>query len=275
MKALAFMYHDVTPRGREDDSGFPGGDAARYKLQPQQLDDHVGAIRGTGRAVVAIESADLDRDPPPLVLTFDDGGTSAMTIAERLDRLGWCGHFFMTGAYVDRPGFLSRGELRELRQRGHAIGSHSYSHPLRMAALPAPRLRDEWTRSVAVLSDILGEPVLTASVPGGDYSLLVAATAADAGIRFLFTSAPTVRAERVGNLIVVGRYVVRRSTAARRVAAVAAGATGPRVQQMALWELKRVAKAVGGNGYLAIRERILGRSDAVRWGDEAQSKYPS
>ena len=29
------MYHDVVAAGREDESGFPGGDAARYKLTPQ------------------------------------------------------------------------------------------------------------------------------------------------------------------------------------------------------------------------------------------------
>lgn len=268
MKALAFMYHDVTAKGREDDSGFPGGDAARYKLQPGQLAQHLEAMGRIRCAAVNIEGADLESDLAPLLLTFDDGGASGMTIADRLDQLGWSGHFFMTGAYVGRSGFLTRADLRELRRRGHVIGSHSYSHPLRMAALPAPRLRDEWTHSVDVLSEILGEPIRTASVPGGDYSLPVAHTAAEAGIRFLFTSVPTVRASAAGDVIVVGRYVVKRSTTAARVAAVAAGAPGPRLRQLAFWELKRAAKAVGGNGYLALRERLLGRSDAVRWGDE-------
>jgi peptidoglycan/xylan/chitin deacetylase (PgdA/CDA1 family) len=264
------MYHDVTAPGREDDSGFPGGDAARYKLEPQQFDAHVDAIRAARPdvAAIGIERADLEREPAPVIVTFDDGGASAMLIAERLDQVGWTGHFFVTGAYIGRRGFLTASELRDLVARGHVVGSHSYSHPLRMAALPPARLREEWTRSIAELSDMLSEPIRTASVPGGDYSLRVAQTAADAGVQYLFTSLPTARAERVGNMIVVGRYVVKRTTTAARVAAVASGSAAPRLQQLAWWQLKRAAKAVGGSAYLAVRGRILRRSGAVRWGDE-------
>jgi peptidoglycan/xylan/chitin deacetylase (PgdA/CDA1 family) len=271
VNAVALMYHDVIPAGREDTSGFPGGDAARYKLTPQQFDDHLAAIRATaappaGAAVRGRPAA--AGQPTPLFITFDDGGASAMTIADQLERFGCRGLFFMTAAYVGRPGFLRLGELRELRQRGHVVGSHSYSHPLRMARLPVARIDDEWRRSVEVLGDILGDPVVTASVPGGHQSLVVARMAAAAGIRFLFTSEPVVRTREVDGMRVIGRYVVRRSTSPRVVAAVAAGALTPRLKQLALWELKKVAKAVAGGAYLTMRERLLGRSGAVQWGDE-------
>lgn len=275
MKAIALMYHDVTPDGRADASGFPGGDAARYKLTPVQFDRHLQAIGAAARRpAVAVDTADLDRLPPPLLLTFDDGGASAMRIADHLDRLGWRGHFFMTAGYVDRPGFLASRELRELRRRGHVVGSHSCSHPLRMARLPLGRLREEWTRSAAILSDVLGDAVITASVPGGDYSRMVGRTAADAGIRFLFTSSPAIRVRRAGELTVVGRYVVQRSTDPARVASVAAGSALPRVRQRALWELKRAMKTVAGGAYLLARDRLLRRSNDVRWGDELQYRRP-
>lgn len=269
MKAIALMYHDVMPAGREDASGFPGGDAARYKLTPAQFDDHLAAIRTKAKRTAGlIEAVEVDCGPAPLLLTFDDGGASATTIADRLERVGWRGHFFMTGAYIDRPGFLDGAALRDLRRRGHVVGSHSYSHPLRMARLPMGRLKEEWARSVASLADVLSEPIHTASVPGGHHSPAVARTAAEAGIRFLFTSEPTVRIRRVGDMIVIGRYVVRRSTPAAVVAAVAAGSPAPRVRQLALWELKKVAKTIGGAAYLVLRDRWLGRSRKVEWGDD-------
>lgn len=269
MSAIALMYHDVTPAGREDASGFPGGDAARYKLTPSAFDNHLAAIHvRTHGPAVAIDAVDLRRRPAPLLLTFDDGGASAVAIADRLERRGWRGHFFMTAAYVNRPGFLTAEQLRDLRRRGHLIGSHSYSHPLRMGRLPLDRLRDEWARSVALLADVLGEPVHTASVPGGHHSPEVARTAAEAGVRFLFTSEPSARMRRVGEMIVLGRYVVQRSTGAAVVAAVAAGSQAPRLRQLALWELKKAAKTAGGAAYLALRDRLLGRSDKVRWGDD-------
>src|SRR2546426_622750 len=67
------MYHDIVPRGAEDSSGFPGGDAASYKLTPAQFDAHLDAI--ARRAGVA-----------PPVMTFDDGGDSARSAADALAR---------------------------------------------------------------------------------------------------------------------------------------------------------------------------------------------
>jgi peptidoglycan/xylan/chitin deacetylase (PgdA/CDA1 family) len=269
VKAIALMYHDVTPVGREDASGFPGGDAARYKLTPAQFDDHLAAIRvRADRPVGVIGHLDVERIAAPLLLTFDDGGASAAAIADRLEHVGWRGHFFMTAGYVDRPGFLTARDLRDLHRRGHVIGSHSYSHPLRMARLPIGRLRDEWHKSVAVLADMLGEPIRTASVPGGHSSRAVAREAARAGIRFLFTSEPIVRVRRVGDMMVIGRYVVQRSTPPEVAAAVAAGSPAPRFRQLALWATKRVAKTIGGATYLAARDRLLGRSPDVTWGDD-------
>ena len=275
MRAIALMYHDVTPQGGEDGSGFPGGDAARYKLVPERFDDHLRAMCSVGAyAGTLVDQADLESDRPPLLLTFDDGGASAVAIADRLEAEGWRGHFFVTGAYIDRAGFLRRAEIRDLRQRGHAIGSHSYSHPLRMANLTPTQILAEWTCSIDILSDVLGEPVVTASVPGGHYSQMVGRMAADAGIRFLFTSAPTFRVRRIGCLSVFGRYVVQRNVRAARVASVAAGAAGPRVRQLAWWELKRIAKVLSGDAYLRFRDRLLGRSAHVRWGDEFEVRGP-
>src|SRR5207247_7838621 len=116
--------------------------------------------------------------------------------------------------------------------------------------------------------DALGEPIVAGSVPGGHHSHAVAQAAQAAGLRFLFTSAPLVHARRVDRLLVLGRYVVNRSTHPDVAAAVASGAVRPRLRQLAAWEMKKVAKTIGGLAYLSIRDRLLGRSDKVRWGDD-------
>ena len=41
----ALMYHDVVPEGAEDTSGFPGRDAALYKVTPRQFEAHLDAIQ--------------------------------------------------------------------------------------------------------------------------------------------------------------------------------------------------------------------------------------
>lgn len=44
---IALMYHDVVAPGRDDESGFAGAAAARYKMTPGEFATHLDAI---GRA---------------------------------------------------------------------------------------------------------------------------------------------------------------------------------------------------------------------------------
>jgi peptidoglycan/xylan/chitin deacetylase (PgdA/CDA1 family) len=248
------MYHDVTlPGSSSDASGFPGGDAARYKLTRRQFDAHLVAIARR----VALP-----------ILTFDDGGVSAMDIAEALERRGWRGYFFVTTGFLDRPAFLSRAHLRDLHARGHVVGSHSHTHPLRMAACSEAKLRDEWTRSTSILADTIGAAIPFASVPGGHHSDAVCRIAATLGLDTLFTSEPTTRMTYVDGMRVAGRYAIQRSTTAATASALAAGDVLPRLQWTALWAAKSGIKRIAGPAYLWARARVLRASPNVRWGDD-------
>ncbi len=249
---LALLYHDVVPAGQDDVSGFPGAGAARYKLAPAELAAHLDAIR----AAVAPAPGKV-----PLLLTFDDGGASAYDpIAGLLEARGWRGHFFITTDCVGRPGFVTPAQLRELRDRGHVLGSHSCSHPERFSSCSREQLVDEWRRSRAVLADVLGEAVTSGSVPGGFYSRAVAEAASEAGLTLLFTSEPTTRRRTVAGCEIAGRYTVYRGMSARAAAALASGRVLPRLRQAVLWNAKKVAKAVGGRAYLRLRHVLLRRA---------------
>jgi hypothetical protein len=252
------MYHDVVPAGAEDSSGFPGPDAALYKLDPHAFARHLDVI---ARHAPATPTRVFDHRPEmpstALALTFDDGGQSARFTADALELRGWRGHFFVTAGCVGHPAFLTPGDLRDLHRRGHVIGSHSYSHPLRMAQRGRAHLLDEWTRSVATLEDALGEPVLAASIPGGAYSATVAQTAAQAGIAVLFTSEPTGRSWSVAGTVVLGRYTIQRWMSPRMVAGLTRGHRAPRLGQWILWNGKKLTKACCGESYLRVRSRIL------------------
>lgn len=254
----ALMYHDVVAAGDEDTSGFPGRDAALYKVTPEAFAEHLDAIEGT----VPAHSAD-----PPAVLTFDDGGRSAMAAADMLERRGRIGHFFVTSNYIGARGFLTEGEIRELARRGHVIGSHSCSHPLRMGHCPWPQLLDEWVLSRSILSEIVGAGVSDASVPGGDFAPQVAEAAARAGITRLFTSEPTAESRSAFGLTLVGRFAIQRWTTAATAAALAAGEWLPCARQSVLWNAKKMTKRLGGERYLQIRRLLLRHGNDVQWGD--------
>lgn len=252
----ALMYHDVVPAGAEDTTGFPGRDAALYKVTPETFESHLAAIDGEGPGRAA--------NP---VITFDDGGASALGAADALERRGRRGHFFMTVDYIGAAGFLDEAALRDLHRRGHVVGSHSCSHPLRMAHCPDRQIRAEWADSRARLCDLLGADVTVASVPGGDYADRVADAAAEAGLQTLFTSEPTTSVRRVGGIDVHGRFTIRRWTTPATAAALARGEWLPCARQAATWTARKIGKRACGGAYLRLRHLLLRPGNQVRWGD--------
>ncbi len=264
VRAVTLLYHDAVLPGGLDESGFPGQGAGVYKLDVEDLERHFEQVRRVAHERVSTIHETLaapSRHRIPVLLTFDDGGVSAATYtADLLERLGWRGHFFVTGNLIDTPGFLSVQQIRDLHSRGHIIGSHSWTHPSRMSSCSWETLVDEWTRSAGRLSDILGEKVEVASVPGGYYARKVARAAAASGIRILFTSEPVKRIGEVAGCKVLGRYSLLRGM--RPEVSAALSTAGPATQQLGqyvMWNAKKAVKLVGGTHYLKLRDRILGR----------------
>jgi peptidoglycan/xylan/chitin deacetylase (PgdA/CDA1 family) len=258
MRAISLLYHDVVPDGRFDTSGFLGGDADIYKLHIEEFQQHLIAIRSSTQQQPTTAAQIAETRSMPLMLTFDDGGSSAHDcIADLLEAQGWRGHFFVTTDWIGRKGFLNQAQIRDLSSRGHLIGSHSCSHPQRMSHCSVRALQQEWNRSVAVLSDILGARVTLASVPGGFYARNVAETAAAAGLTTLFTSEPRTRREVVNGCTVWGRYTIQQGVKPATAAAIANGAILPRFQQTAYWNAKKLAKTAGGTSWLRMRKWLL------------------
>ena len=232
----------------------------------QQFEEQLKYLQTAGyQFITSLELLDFYTQNKPLppksvLLTFDDGGASAYTIiADLLEERGWRGHFFITTDFIGRPAFLTAPQIRALHGRGHIIGSHSCSHPPRISHLPPARILEEWKGSTEKLSGILGAGVNTASVPAGFYSPRVAAAAAAAGINVLFNSEPTLRVRQVEECRVAGRFGLQQSDPAKRAAALASAAPGPRFKQWAFWNAKKVVKAVGGEVWLSFRKRVLSR----------------
>lgn len=261
MRLVVLQYHDVVGDEGFDASGFAGAAAATYKMRAARFAEHLDAIAGASHGIPLLAGevrGDESLRNRRVLLTFDDGGASAYTrAAPLLEARGWRGHFFVTSDYIGRSTFLSESQIRELHERGHVIGAHSRSHPLRMAHCSWEELVEEWTSSLARLTGITGAPVTVASVPGGYYHRRVAEAAAESGVRTLFTSEPVTRCAAVGPCTVVGRFTLRRGSSARTAGALARGAVWPRLSQWTTWNLKKAVKRTAGGTYLRTREALL------------------
>lgn len=256
---ISLLYHDVVAPGDFSSSGFNSADANAYKLTRPDFEGHLRAIqdaRGRGDVVV-MDSPTRALSSKALLFTFDDGGASAVSIASLLEHYGWRGHFFVTTDYIGKPGFLTADQIRELQGRGHIIGSHSCSHPTRMSHCTRAELEREWTVSLRVLSEILGQNTRVASVPGGYYSNSVAEVAAAAGVEVLFNSEPTGKVQKINGCLVLGRYSIMHGDSAKSAASLAQGAWWPRFHQVLHWNSKKIAKRLGGSYYLRLRESMF------------------
>jgi peptidoglycan/xylan/chitin deacetylase (PgdA/CDA1 family) len=247
MRNVSLLFHDVYDADPRE-SGFASDAADRYKLP---VTDFEAQLAGLTR---------YHRDQ--FRITVDDGGLSYYThIADRLERHGWRGICFVTTNQIATPGFLDAPMLRELDKRGHVIGTHSVSHPLRFSALTPEAMQREWGLSRAILEDILGHPVTVGSVPGGYFSHTVTKAAGEAGLHTLFTSEPTTSVTSEYGCTVLGRFTIRHGDSNDLAQRLVASAPWARWAAWASWNAKGLVKPLLGTNYMRIADWLLRRPE--------------
>jgi peptidoglycan/xylan/chitin deacetylase (PgdA/CDA1 family) len=235
---IAFMYHEVTDEPAA--SGFQRPSAMVYKHPLREFEANLDQIAASGKIPERVDS--MLHAHTHLLLTFDDGGKSALVAADLLEKRGWRGHFFVITSFIDTPGFVTKSDVRELHARGHLIGSHSHTHPDVFRAISYSQMQYEWTYSRECLADILGEPVAAAAIPGGHGNYLTERAAASAGYRFLFTSIPRKVPWITDCMLCIGRVCAKKGTPVTRISALAHGRGF--TQQMCVWRMKSAARAL-------------------------------
>lgn len=193
------MYHDVFVRDTNE-SGFLRERDVPYKIRVDSFEQQVRAIDNY------CQKNNLGKDH--VVFTFDDGGKSFYSlIAPILEKYGYKGLFFISTKYIGDSTFLNEEEIKDLFKRGHIIGSHAHTHE-HLYDLSDEEVTNEWKNSVTILSNIIGAPIIYASIPNGDASKRVLDSAAQYGIKHIYTSEPTTKVSFYKDMNVIGRYVI-------------------------------------------------------------------
>ena len=96
----------------------------------------------------------LGRGAKQLALTYDDGPNDPHTLRllEVLAKHDVRATFFLIGRYVQQRPDIAR----EVAKAGHAIGNHTFSHPL-LIFKPASEIRAQMETCERVLNDAVGE----------------------------------------------------------------------------------------------------------------------
>ncbi|MGK5692013.1 polysaccharide deacetylase family protein [Streptomyces sp. URMC 128] len=93
------------------------------------------------------------RDRRQVALTFDDGPLPPFTgrILDTLERYGVPATFFCVG--INAGGFAE--DLTRMREQGHAIGNHTWSHPF-LPELSRPQLAEQINRTAEAIAEASG-----------------------------------------------------------------------------------------------------------------------
>ena len=239
MGSVVLMYHDIVVSD-DKTSGFQNASAFQYKLDEKAFEEHVEAL--TGKDVV---------------FTFDDGGVSFLTkAAPILEKHGRKGIFFISTKYIGTSGFLDVKQIQELSRRGHAIGSHTHTHPGIFTKLSSDEIENEWSQSYTILREILGDVEFSASVPNGYASSMVLDMANRCGFKKIFTSQPTTEEMDGNGYTVIGRYVVLNGMTGDDVLRIVTN-RGYRLKLSAKWHILNMLKRILGSSYDTVKAKIM------------------
>jgi peptidoglycan-N-acetylglucosamine deacetylase len=99
----------------------------------------------------------LDLKDHELVLTFDDGplGNNTQSILDTLQKHCTKAIFFAVGKMAMAQPKL----VQEMEQRGHTIGTHTWSHPRAMHTMPPEEAKLEIEKGFIAVSEAVGKPI--------------------------------------------------------------------------------------------------------------------
>jgi len=90
-----------------------------------------------------------------LMITFDDGLKSHYQAAQKLEKYGFTGWFFVPSGLVGKTGYLNWDQIKEMSKK-HVIGSHTMNHTRMNKHFSSKKLEMEIIDSKKILEKNLG-----------------------------------------------------------------------------------------------------------------------
>lgn len=251
------MYHELGIPGRplcQNDPGY-----RRYIVPATSFETQLRHLKSLGFTGISIGRALKDISAKQVVLTFDDGCETDLTVAAPiLNELGFAATFYVTAGFLGKAGYLTEVGLRELNKSGFEIGCHSMTHPY-LTDLNSAVLAVEIGAAKDKLEQILGQPVEHYSCPGGRFDDRVVAKVKEAGYSSFATSRPRLYSGP-DNRYCIGRIPVLKNTSVRQIED---SCEGRGLWRLAFGQRSRLAmqSLVGNRFYDNLRSALLSRSE--------------
>ncbi len=174
-------YHKVSA-AQQSDADF-------YTVTRDQFSQQLQSLASEGFTPLALDQL-ADRkgtSEKQFTLSFDDGTVDHFEIVlPVLAQFNLRGIFFAPTAKLNRQGYLTDQQLRQISEAGHVIGCHSHDHK-RLDTLNETELRHQLRTSCQKLQQITGKPVWAFAPPGGFSNPTVQRIALETGLNVIRT----------------------------------------------------------------------------------------
>jgi peptidoglycan/xylan/chitin deacetylase (PgdA/CDA1 family) len=250
------MYHELELPGRalaQTESGY-----VRYILHESAFRSQIDWLRNNGWRGLSVSEALQFPSGKSVSFTFDDGcETDLIAAAPILLEAGFHATFYVTTGFLNKPGYMSTAQLRQLSDLGLEIGCHSMTHPY-LDDIGSDQLRREIVDARLRLQDVTGSAVDHFSCPGGRYDERTVTLARETGYRSLATSHAHMNFSSTDRFA-LGRVAIMRNTGINAFQEIC---TGSILWKMRLSETVRgsARKLLGNSLYDRVRGGLLGRA---------------
>ncbi|MFN2439232.1 MAG: polysaccharide deacetylase family protein [Chitinophagaceae bacterium] len=161
-------YHHIRDRN------WPAGSSMiEYDVKIQAFKDQMKSLADSGYKTITPDEyvAYLTTGAPlpdkPVMLTFDDTDKEQYTIgAAEMNKYGFKGVFFLMTISIGRPNYMTKEEIKNLSDRGHIIGAHTWDHH-RVTKYTDEDWDKQLSESSKKIEAITGKPVKYFAYPFG------------------------------------------------------------------------------------------------------------
>jgi peptidoglycan/xylan/chitin deacetylase (PgdA/CDA1 family) len=163
-----FVYHNIRTVENNDSAN-----QRLYSVSPTTLEEQFKYLKDNNYTPIRMQDiasyfeANFNLPSKPVVLTFDDGKDSQYIEAwPLLKKYVFTATFFIFTNAIDREGYLTWDQLKELNLAGIEIGDHSRYHPYLTKSTP-DELVAEIDTTKQLIENILGNKVVSFAYPFG------------------------------------------------------------------------------------------------------------
>jgi peptidoglycan/xylan/chitin deacetylase (PgdA/CDA1 family) len=166
----ALSYHNVRTYSTQDPA---------YFITPERLEEHIKRLKEAGYQSVLPSELEAyfyqgeNLAEKSVLISFDDTRADHyFAAAPILEKYGFRGTFFIMTVSIGKPGYMTKDQIKDLSDRGHAIGLHTWDHQdLRKIG------EDQWKIQIdkpkALLEEITEKTVTSLAYPYGLWNPLV------------------------------------------------------------------------------------------------------